>query len=622
LKPRIRISNENQNSTPKKSDSGTPKSDTFSIFILKANKSSLVQAEAFLRNRKWTVGSSTNIKEALGYIIQKNPQYVLISADHPHKKVKILPKMLAQAFPIRVIAFAETSSSNSSKSLTAMGLEYNLYPPVSGPAIERIVLKIIRDAELKAQTGTDGKTQFATGTGAAGSDAITLRGGETANGENNSSFDQARAALMQMMTGDGDDSLSNSGVMIQKGGNQLQHSTSQDGTESGAGGFADNKNPSATNGSGYTPEHNADKTSSNMDMNPGLGANSLGSSNAMSPNNKSSLMASMSQETSAETHSAFANAQNPAAIPNPQASDQIPKAADNGQSMPDDNEFSGLRGSGPASPRYSGQSSKKQKPLPVIEARTIQKQEKRTRYFAGLANPSNNESVIVRGTQTALDESVNVNGPKPTEEIEVTTRLACITVQSPRFSGYLLTAVGQDSVIDQDFIELIRKRLYGFLKENGEQVKEQESMEVKLQLVDFVDWSIEQAQFLRKSVHNGKEVVMAFFPDQNLRTEFDVTDDQEMLKMSLDELKADTPVEFDLYIHMPENDKYILYTPKGAVFYGHQKTRLKEKGLENMHLKKEARMGLVQYRAQNYLNSKIDEYQNTENQAPGSLKAG
>lgn len=207
---------------------------TFSVFILKAQAHSLTQAETFLRNRKWAVHSSTNLKEALAYIIQKQPQYIFISADHPNKKVRVLPKMLAQAFPVRVIGFNEKSGSDSGRLLTALGLEYCLYSPVSGPAMERIVLKIIRDEETRKDQTSDPQRTHSSGSSTVSNDSITLKGGsQSSEEEQKRSFEQARAALAQMMNSDIEgESTTKSGVIIQKGANQNTYSETQGSTES------------------------------------------------------------------------------------------------------------------------------------------------------------------------------------------------------------------------------------------------------------------------------------------------------------------------------------------------------------------------------------------------------
>ena len=69
-------------------------------------------------------------------------------------------------------------------------------------------------------------------------------------------------------------------------------------------------------------------------------------------------------------------------------------------------------------------------------------------------------------------------------------------------------------------------------------------------------------------------------------------------------------MEFDVYVYLPENNKYVIYTPKGGTFYTRQKDRLLEKGVQRMHLKKESIGDVKRYRAQNYLNDKISQYKN------------
>lgn len=72
------------------------------LLILKGNANSTGTAEQFLRNREWVVFSTTNLKDFLTHIIQKKPSFVMISVDHPSKKVLMMPKVLIQSFPVCV----------------------------------------------------------------------------------------------------------------------------------------------------------------------------------------------------------------------------------------------------------------------------------------------------------------------------------------------------------------------------------------------------------------------------------------------------------------------------------------------------------------------------------------
>ena len=131
---------------------------------------------------------------------------------------------------------------------------------------------------------------------------------------------------------------------------------------------------------------------------------------------------------------------------------------------------------------------------------------------------------------------------------------------------------------------------------------------MQIKEVEFEGWALTQADFLRKSVHDGNEIAMAFFPHKDVSKTLDESASEKMLKMSLDELKEDVALEFDLYIYMPENNKYLLYTPQGKPIQGKQKDRLIEKGVTHMHLRKESVQDVKKYRAQNYLNDKIEAY--------------
>ena len=90
-----------------------------------------------------------------------------------------------------------------------------------------------------------------------------------------------------------------------------------------------------------------------------------------------------------------------------------------------------------------------------------------------------------------------------------------------------------------------------------------------------------------------------------------------MVKLSIDDLKEDAVVEFDLYIYMPGNNKYLLYTPQGMRFYGNQKNRLREKGVSHIHLRKESASSVIKYKAQNFLNEKIESYKATKRSRQG-----
>lgn len=69
------------------------------------------------------------------------------------------------------------------------------------------------------------------------------------------------------------------------------------------------------------------------------------------------------------------------------------------------------------------------------------------------------------------------------------------------------------------------------------------------------------------------------------------------------------PLEFNLYMYMPVNQKYVLYTPKGSKLYQEQKSRLEQKGVKDLHMLRAEVQDLSRFKAQNHLNSIIDQYE-------------
>lgn len=657
---------------PEHSEEETEANSAQSLFIIKANNHSLKAAENFLKNRGWEVGSAVNMREALAYIIQKNPTYVMIAADHPNRKVRLLPKLLAQAFPVKIIGFAENSSSASMGALNEMKLEYVLYPPVSGPMIDRLIRKMIRDEELRDAEMQERATK---GTLTQEEEQLLKFKTQAADGNQVQVFESARNALSQFVNSESDHG-SGSDITGVHGGSGVNSSQGY----GGMGGSSPNSDPNTayTQGSQSNTHEQSNNSGSGVNDPGGYGGmggfsqtgdgdsnyGGMGGTRGGQPGDSSSgnnanqgpgyfphqqkagegIGAAYTPEEikKAKKRNQYGSSGGGSTRSNESATEEGPglgetyeqweermrkalgkRKNDSGENQNDDDDSIdphkpnlkknyapieyGKEQDPEGQPQYTD--SKDDEPSSTTEDEVKTKNANEIRIRSEGFNRSNTESIIVRGTQQALDESVTLTSG-PAAHVEQSSNVACIVVDSPKFKGYLVAALGKNRKIDKEFIEGIRMRLFKFLKENGETVSDEDSMSIKIKQVEFEDWALEQAEFLKKSVHNGDEVAMAFFPAQSTEQKFDESRSEKMVALSLEELKPDTPVEFDLYVFLPENNKYILYTPQGRTFYGAQKDRLVQKGVTHMHLRKDSVQDVKRYKAQNYLNSKIEEYRN------------
>lgn len=231
-----------------------------------------------------------------------------------------------------------------------------------------------------------------------------------------------------------------------------------------------------------------------------------------------------------------------------------------------------------------------------------------------------NMTLIETGTNVAVD-STFVKQRKTSllnRTVNKTTKVSCILVESQKFKGYLLVSFSAERDVDLVLLDQMKQKLIQFLNTNGEGAKDTELMDLKMSEVAFEDWAIDQAEFLKNSNHRGQDVSVAFFPANQ---EFEELKERTQLKkfeLSLDELRGDLVVEFDLHMYLETNKKLLLYTEQGRTFYKNQKDRLTEKGMSKLYISPESKNDLKKYRVQNYLNDKIEEFKRKINSEDAS----
>lgn len=579
-----------------------------SILIIKANTQSLIAAEGFLRNRDWKIKATANLKEALVYLVQEQPAFVMISVDHANKKVQKLPKVLAAAFPCCVIAFAEESATASYKALSASPTEYQIYPPITGPAIERIVNKYYKDQLAKPALTA---AQRAAGETGDGNGTISIKG------SNGLSSANAQSLLAQMLSNDNNDLVLNdsqttSGAVATGDGSQKSQASSSvaSGSTDSAASVSRGPKESAFEQMNADFQNNLNQSAKTAayapkEQKPG----SLPPGSAYMPpspdkNDVNNPGGSGVAKGHLQKGSGFGNV-NTADQDGNKAAGKTAHAK--GTAAPD------LQ-SDPSLEKQLNRAAKSKGPGWQPDPDYVEKDKQRPKGEVddSVFSTGEGDSLILRGTKAALEKSCIQLSSNHNQKIDVASNMACLVIESTRFSGYLITAMGKNKVIDEAFLKKIQVRLMNFLKEHGEKVINGESMHITLKQVPFMPWALEQAEFLRRSSHMGNEVAMAFFPRAEIRAKFGESADEEMAAVQLHEFAGDTTVDFNVYIYLPKNNKYVLYTPRGGTFYGRQKDRLSGQGISHLHVLKAEIQDLDKYRAENYLNDSIDDFTNRD----------
>lgn len=117
------------------------------LYFIKSPDSNLKAVETFLNKRNFDVRSQDDLKEALTQIIDLQPDFVFLAWDHENPRAQQLPTFINQTSAASVIIpFITSNTKEASRKLNICHLNPKLYPPISGPAIERLVLKFQKNS--------------------------------------------------------------------------------------------------------------------------------------------------------------------------------------------------------------------------------------------------------------------------------------------------------------------------------------------------------------------------------------------------------------------------------------------------------------------------------------------
>lgn len=446
----------------------TPKT----ILILKSNSLTLQTAEQFLVARGWAVMSTTSLTDSVQLLFENKIDYFILCANHPQKKVKQFPQLFKQFTELQFITYTDMANPSNMAALQEIGIPYQVLPPVSGPAIERVIFRIEKEEKK-----------------------LKLNEKKNLRNESKNSFDRKKAQ----------EHISNF--------------------------FANDEESSST------PKATSSPTSTEVS-----------SSNVESfPDYENRMKRQMNNTP-------------------PKKDKDYPFLTDNDavKKVPDP-----------------------QKPPPEFQKKI--------------------ESIIDSSVKTS-DASASI------ERVERAQNCICFKIDASTFRGFLVAAMGKDRRLDEELLVAINQKLVEVLQQEGGVVDDSKPMDVKIRSVNFEEWAIEKAEFLKKSIHGGNEVAMAFFPVHKTSPTFGDSVADDMLSIDIDDLASDFPVSFDIYVYLPANNKYILYTPKNSMFLSSQKGRLKAKGIDKMHAKKDSVDEIHKYHAESSLNHSIMDFENNNSQ--------
>ena len=185
-------------------------------------------------------------------------------------------------------------------------------------------------------------------------------------------------------------------------------------------------------------------------------------------------------------------------------------------------------------------------------------------------------------------------------------KLLCLIVQSESWCGYLLIA-SQLTINNQDYQIILQEWLQNQFV-NMSDIDENDLFEVNLELTDDLhikSWAQEKADYLELVDVDDQEVLVSFFSIDPKSLVLDANDTFEMLGVPLNITSTDKKSSLSLFLHLPDNKKFILYTPAQQILSSQQKIKLAEKSVEKLYTPLDFQKELNIMKAEDYLNHSV-----------------
>lgn len=217
-------------------------------------------------------------------------------------------------------------------------------------------------------------------------------------------------------------------------------------------------------------------------------------------------------------------------------------------------------------------------------------------------NPQKGESILAQCLRNALTKFPGPAKPALNEKAPVSKMTVC-TVNSERFCGYMV-CVSFDNKFQKEYMKELMFHLQEEMKNVGETLSgPMNILEFEIGAVPFGPWAESKADFTIASRKAG--LSLAFFSTGG-QPQVIEGQDESVLGISLEkDIVGDTPVLFNVYIHLPKNDKYLLYLNSGQVFTTSTIEKFLTFGVKTVFIRKTEKELFLTYCARNFINSSL-----------------
>ncbi len=188
------------------------------------------------------------------------------------------------------------------------------------------------------------------------------------------------------------------------------------------------------------------------------------------------------------------------------------------------------------------------------------------RYRPRIEGTKSDFALIVHASNISLKTK---EAEEKADQIRDCTRLGIITITSRIYKGYFVCATGNNKRADLDRLEQIREMLSNTLMAEGHGPREMLVAEVEIPSINFKSWIKKHAVFVSYVQVGADEVAIGFIDADGYIPDFQIKAEK-MVPVPLRTIQPNTALDFDMYLYLQKNDKYILYVKRHDMFFERQ----------------------------------------------------
>lgn len=540
---------------------------SMNVLIIAHKHSQLASAAAFLSRRGVPCTIKSNIKDGIQFITTQKATLVFLSWNLPNANIIKTHQLLTQNFKVDCVVFAEKSDGKTAAELNGSRLPEVMQAPVSGPGLYMRIQKIIKSKEDLARGEKVAGPKTNNSQDSNQNDKIVLKSSKAGEQEDDkfvnlgSNQNKSKSGIINFQsqppkyseedyeTGNSNDPNANdiSMYLDQLSDEPIHGEWTEEGLQ------ADDLQETedgikSKNGVTFTKDGGNSKTHTfNSD---GLPQGDLNEKEIEALKAEERKLQSHTKETSYGSVVNIAK-KNPAAKTSWKNSYTADKP--NSSDLPDYEQT-------------------KPKETLIVD-------------FKPRHGTKNSESILAQKTFEAIEKSI-----RPAYEdyvsVETVSKAKIFNIHTPRFRGYLIFVVPMFNEFERSVVSAIRANLEALLKDQNEYLLYFEELNIDLEQTDFLSWAQENAEFFVQTVDHKTEIICAYYPHNPSLPEV-AQKHNKMATVNIKDLKINTKTNFNLYIHLPKNNKFVCYMKPGEVITEKHKDKFEKHHMDNLHIKKE-----------------------------------